>query len=78
MPDSVSNGTFIAYLADDGDTKAITYTGTWAHLSVGWNESYLDTGTTGDIGSKAALTFEGEQYTVFALHIGADPSPKAR
>lgn len=61
MPDSVSNGTFIAYLADDGDTKAITYTGTWAHLSSGLNESYLDTGSAGNSGSQAALTFKGEQ-----------------
>lgn len=71
MPDSVSNGTFIAYLADDGDTKAITYTGTWAHLSSGLNESYLDTGSAGNSGSQAALTFKGEQHVASQTHLPA-------
>ncbi|KAI0635889.1 hypothetical protein C8Q77DRAFT_600214 [Trametes polyzona] len=63
MPDSVSNGTFIAYLADDADRKAITYNGGWGHFtsatSVGLNETYLDTASEGQIGATASMTFTG-------------------
>ncbi|KAI0833434.1 hypothetical protein BC628DRAFT_21664 [Trametes gibbosa] len=58
MADSLSNGTFIVYLADDADTKAITYQGLWLHATSAFNDSYKDTGSLAEkVGATASFTF---------------------